>query len=84
MPAAAGARGPILDAPRPGATGFRLGRHPRIKPDVPCENSESRSMSLGDGVAAVPVADQMVEHLEEAVTYWDRPATMRQPAERRR
>ena len=41
MPAAAGARGPILDAPRPGATGFRLGRHPRIKPDVPCEKDEA-------------------------------------------
>ena len=56
----------------------------RVRFDDGAAASESRSMSLGGGGTAVPVADQMVEHLEEAVTYWDRPATMRQPAERRR
>ena len=44
--------------------------------------SGSHASAFGGGVAS-SVADQQVEHLEDAVTYWDRgPSTRRPPTER--
>ena len=41
----------------------------------------ARKMALGGGDVVAPVADQMVEHLEDAVTYWNRKSPSR-PAKR--